>query len=173
MSGNNIANLLMSLFLLVPGAVAALPGDADQEISIQADSWDADRRTGVAVYRGNVIVTSGGLEMRGEELMLRFTDGELAGATLLGQPARLIQRHVSERLPTEAEARELTYDTVTAVLRLRGAARVNQGGDEFSSEDIRYDIRQERIIAGGETGSRIEVTIQPRRLPPQEPEPRP
>ncbi len=172
MSANTTTHLLLALVLMLPGTVAALPGDADQEINIRADSWDADRRTGVAVYRGNVIVTSGGLEMAGDELVLRFTDGELAGATLQGQPARLTQRHVNERLPTEAEARELTYDAVTAVIRLRGAARVNQGGDEFASEDIRYDIRQERIIAGGEAGSRIEVTIQPRRPPQQEPEPR-
>lgn len=151
------------LMAVLPGAVLALPGDADQEIRIQADSWDADRRSGRAVYRGNVVVTSGGLELRGDELILRFDDGALVGATITGGPATLVQQHEGDRAATSAQAGILDYDALAAVIRLRGTARVLQGGDEFASEEIRYDVRQERVVAGGDPGSRIEVIIQPRR----------
>jgi lipopolysaccharide export system protein LptA len=170
MSAKRPAMVISALLLSLPVAVAALPGDADQEINIQADSWDADRRSGRAVYRGNVIVTSGGVELRGDELVLEFLNDQLQTVVITGAPARFTQAHGDERARTDAEARSLTYETGTAMVRLRGEARVAQGGDEFSSDDIRYNIREERVVAGGEGAGRVQVIIQPRREPP-EPEP--
>lgn len=165
--------LLLGLLLaMVPATAPALPGDADQEINIQADAWDADRRTGRAVYRGNVVVTSGGMELRGDELILNFTNETLTSAVLTGSPAQFAQDHADGRPATSAQASILTYEMESAMVRLRGDARVIQDRDEFASDDIRYDIRNERVAAGGEGSGRVQVTIQPRR-PPAEPEPQP
>lgn len=152
---------ILTALVAVPPAFA-LPGDPDQPIDIEADNWDADRSTGVAVYRGNVKVSRGGVEISGDELILRFDGDRLAGATVRGTPVRFSQRHAEGRAPTAAEARELDYDAVTDIVRLQGSARVTVGDDEFTSDDIRYDIGQERIVAGGGEGTRIQVTIQPR-----------
>lgn len=162
--------VLGSLLAMAPVAALALPSDADEEISIQSDTWDVDRRAGLAVYRGNVIVTSGGMELRGDELIMNFTDETLTSAVVTGSPARFAQEHADGRPATSAQAQSLTYELESAIVRLRGDARVVQGGDEFSSDDIRYDIRDERVAAGGEGSGRVQVTIQ-RRRPTPEPEP--
>ncbi|MEX1274209.1 MAG: lipopolysaccharide transport periplasmic protein LptA [Gammaproteobacteria bacterium] len=141
----------------------ALPGDNDQEISLSADNQLLDRQRGIATYRGNVHVTRGGMEIRGDELILHFNDDELAGATVLGDPVRFKHVHGDDRPATEAEAHELNYDATIGEVRLRGAVRVTQSGNEFLSEDLRYDVNTERIVAAGESDSRIRVTIQPRK----------
>lgn len=133
------------------------------EIFLEADTTSVDRNSGVAVYRGNVRIVRGAVEIRGDELTFQFEGDDLAAATIIGTPVRFRQSHDGDRPPTEAEAASVTYDTRDGLVRLRGAARVRQGGDEFASDDIRYDTRTERVVAGGEPGSRVQVTIQPRR----------
>ena len=156
---------------LASSAAVALPGDELQEIDLSADSQVLDTAKGVLAYRGNVIVTFGGVEIRGDELEIRFADDELTGATIRGAPARFTQAHEGGRPATEAEANVLVYDVAAGEVRLRGAVRVRQAGNEFASEDLRYDIANERVVAAGESAdSRIRVTIQPRQEPP-EPEP--
>lgn len=169
--GGKLALMIGMLLALLPTAVVALPGDADQEINIQSDSGVVDRRAGRAVYRGNVIVTSGGIELRGDELVLNFSNEALTSAVLTGSPARFAQVHADGRPATSAQATSLTYEMESAMVRLRGEARVVQDRDEFASDDIRYDIRDERVAAGGEGAGRVQVTIQPRRPPEPEPEP--
>lgn len=150
------------LLAFVTGALA-LPGDNDQEISLSADNQLLDRQRGIATYRGNVHITRGGMEIRGDELILHFIDDELTGATVRGAPVRFKQAHGDDRAATEAEARELIYDSTIGEVRLRGGVRVTQSGNEFLSEDLRYDVNTERVIAAGESDSRIRVTIQPRK----------
>lgn len=160
----DLPGMLFTVAVVMAAAPAfALPGDPEQPIDIEADDWVADRRTGVAVYRGNVRVQRGGVEITGDELTLRFDDDRLLGATVRGSPVRFTQRHAEDRAPTAAEANELDYDATSNIVRLQGAARVTVANDEFASDDIRYDIGEERIVAGGGEGTRIQVTIQPRR----------
>ena len=159
------------LALSAAGTASALPEDSAQEIQLSADSQLVDRQRGIATYQGNVQIVRGGMEMRGDELVLEFKDDELVGATMTGAPVRFTQRHEG-RVSTEAEARELVYDVIAGEIRLRGAVRVRQAGNEFASEDLRYDVDSERIVAAGESESRIRVTIQPRK-PETEPDPEP
>lgn len=162
--------VVIILLALTPSATLALPGDDLQEIDLSADTQVLDTGKGVLVYRGNVVVTRGGVEIRGDELELRFVDDELTRATVRGAPVRFSQAHEGDRASTEAEARELVYDVTAGEVHLRGAVRVRQAGNEFASEDLRYDIADERVVAAGESESRIRVTIQPRK---ESPEPTP
>ncbi len=155
--------LIAAALLAVVTGAAALPGDNDQEISLSADHQLLDRQRGIATYRGNVQITRGGMDIRGDELILHFTDDELTGATVRGAPVRFTQRHDGDRPPTEAQARELEYDAAIGEVRLQGGVRVTQSGNEFLSEDLRYDVNTERVVAAGESDSRIRVTIQPRK----------
>ena len=164
-------NTAAALLLVAIGPAGALPGDSAQEIELTADTQVIDRARGVAIYEGNVQVVRGGMEIRGDELVLEFTDDELVGATMRGTPVRFRQVHEGDRAATEAEARELVYDVQDGEVRLRGGVHVRQAGNEFASEDLRYDVESERVIAAGESESRIRVTIQPPREPEPEPEP--
>lgn len=164
------------LLALAATPLAALPGDVDGEIVFEADESMLDRERGVAIYRGNVRVERGSIEIRGDTLELRVVDEELVEAVIRGTPATFVQTHDGGRAPTRAEAAELVYDVVAGQVYLRGAVRVIQGGNEVVSEDLRYDLDSERVVAGGESGSRVRVTIQPRQQDDDaddDPEPRP
>lgn len=171
MSGKRFIILL--LVLAAPAAPAWQSLD-DQEIIIEADTSSLDRTAGTAVYRGNVRIVRGNVEISGDELTFQFDGDELAAAVIRGAPVRFVQEHGADRPATRAESQEVVYETRAGIVRLRGGARVVQAGDEFASDDIRYDTRTERIVAGGEPGSRVQVTIQPRRPPAadERPEPR-
>lgn len=167
--------LIAAALLALATTVGALPDDNNQEISLSADNQLLDRQRGIATYRGNVHITRGGMEIRGDELILHFIDDELSGATVRGTPVRFMQSHEGDRPATEAEASELIYDAAIGEIRLRGGVRVTQSGNEFLSEDLRYDVNTERVVAAGESDSRIRVTIQPRKPAEddEEPEARP
>jgi lipopolysaccharide export system protein LptA len=167
-----LTHTVAALLLAAAGPAAALPDDSAQEIEFTADTQLIDRQRGVATYEGNVHIVRGGMEFRGDELVLEFADDELVGATMRGTPVRFRQEHEG-RAPTEAEARELVYDVQAGEVRLRGGVRVRQAGNEFASEDLRYDVETERVVAAGESESRIRVTIQPRPPAESEPEPEP
>ena len=54
--------LLLSLGLALGSAGAwALPSDREQPIRVQADTAELDDKQGVAVYRGDVVITQGTL----------------------------------------------------------------------------------------------------------------
>lgn len=164
---------VIALLWIALGPAAALPGDSAQEIELTADTQVIDRERGVAIYEGNVHIVRGGMDIRGDELVLEFENDELVGATMRGAPVRFQQAHEGGRPATEAEARELVYDVQGGEVRLRGGVRVRQAGNEFASEDLRYDVESERVVAAGESESRIRVTIQPPRGPDEDPSPEP
>lgn len=49
----------------------ALPSDREQPIRVQADSAELDDKQGVAVYRGDVVVTQGSTKLTGNTVTLK------------------------------------------------------------------------------------------------------
>ena len=56
------AVLFATTLSLLSGLAHALPSDSQQPINIQADSAEMDDKRGVAIYRGDVIITQGTLK---------------------------------------------------------------------------------------------------------------
>ena len=62
-------------------------------------------------------------------------------------------------------ARNMVYEVKAATVELKGQARVEQRGDEVAGESIRYDLKDDRVLAasGEGGGERVQMTITPRR----------
>lgn len=164
----------VTLVLLATTTAPLAAQDRLAHIDIEADDAELDRGSGTTILRGNVRVTQDNLEIRGDEMQMHFENEVLVEVTVEGDPASLRQSRPDATAATRASAREMYYQVETGIVRLRGAARVSRGRDEFASDDISYDTRLDRVIAGGgESGARVQMTISPRRPADDEPEAEP
>lgn len=147
------------------GQAIALSSDRNQPMYIEADRADIDEQRGVSVYRGNVKITQGTLQLTAAELTVHSKDGDIVKAIAVGQPATYRQRPDGKEQDIEAEALRMEYFAAEEKIILIDKAEVRQGGDTFRSDKINYDIAKDVVNAGataGSPGDRVRITIQPK-----------
>lgn len=162
--------LLCSLGLLAPQAMA-LPSDSQQPIRVQANSAELDDARGVAVYRGNVVITQGSMRVTGDTVTLtQDKNGDIEVVTSVGSPATYQQQPSEDKDPVKAWGMTIQYFTERERVILLDRARVEQAGNTFEGEKIVYDTRRQIVNAGrassGQVSApqpRIDMVIQPRK----------
>ncbi len=172
----NNHRLLAGLFVLCSAASAyALPDDWQQEMVILSDHAELDRKAGVVIYEGNVILTQGTLRIESERLLIIRTDNTLEKAVAEGtakKPARYQQQINPGKPLTKAHGQRIDYFARQREVNIQGNAQLQQDGNLFSGERILYDMTKETVSASGgnstsgQTGGngekqRIKVVIQP------------
>jgi lipopolysaccharide export system protein LptA len=129
-------------------------------IKITAERADLERRE-MALYRGNVRLTSADVELSGDRLELRQpVKGEFQ-AVLTGKPARLKHKGQADTPPVAANAGRIVYDTRTSLVEMSGGAQLERGSDTVSSDSISYNLAARRISAAGQGGKQVEIVIEP------------
>ena len=157
--------LLAALGALLPaGAATALPSDSEQPIRLNADEAELNNATGVGIYRGDVVMTQGTLEVTGD-IMRVYTDDErqVTRIEVEGSPATYRQQPEAGAEYVRARAPRMEYyATGPERIRLLDGATLWQGRNEFKGETIVYDVASERVQAdSGEGKERIEITLFP------------
>ena len=170
----NTLPLILSLGAALGSAAAwALPSDRDQPIRIQADSAELDDRQGVAVYRGDVIITQGTLKITGDTVTITQTNsGDIDVFTSVGNLAYYEQKPAVDKEIVKAYGRTIQYFSSNERIVLIDQAKVIQEGNTFEGEKIVYDTRRQIVNAGRATGTnvgtprpRIDMVIQPKNKP--------
>lgn len=155
----------LALLLALHGSAWALQSDRDQPVHIEADNVELDDQRGISTYRGNVIITQGTLRITGDKVTIYTNDaGALQRAVSVGQPATYKQR--PDNKPEDVQARALTmeYFADRDTVVLTEEAHLWQGPNTFTSKKITYDVANDRVDAGKESGGdRVRITIQPER----------
>jgi len=114
----------------------------------------------------NTIHFSGHFELKAQDWYLSADQATLYGdlddpetAILTGSPARIQLETVSHgRLEIiTGKAARIVYRRVTNSISLEGGASLSRAGQTMQSEEIEYDIDQDRIHAGGSQGVHILV----------------
>ncbi|AKX44241.1 organic solvent tolerance protein OstA [Thiopseudomonas alkaliphila] len=152
-------------------AAVALPSDREQPIRIQADSAELDDKQGVAVYRGNVIITQGSMVVKGNTVTITQTpDGEIETFTSVGRPAYYEQKPEQNKGLVKAYGLTIQYFVAKDRIVLTDQAKVTQDGNTFEGEKIVYDTQRQIVNAGRATDSkittprpRIDMVIQPKK----------
>lgn len=172
----NNHRFLAGLFVLCSAAsVYALPDDWQQEMVILSDHAELDRKAGVVIYEGNVILTQGTLRIESERLLIIRTDSTLEKAVAEGtakKPARYQQQINPGKPLTKAHGQRIDYFARQREVNIQGNAQLQQDGNLFSGERILYDMTKETVSASGGTSTsgqtggngekqRIKVVIQP------------
>ena len=175
MTGTALLGLAV-LAAFSPLAALALSSDREPPMYIEADRADIDDKNGVSVYTGNVKVTQGTFQLLADKLTVHINDSQIQKAVATGNPARYKQRPDGKDEDIEAEALQMEYYASPERIVLRERAVASQGGDEFRSDKIVYDIKKDIVNAGtGKGDSRVHITLQPRndRSPSEETEAEP
>lgn len=129
-------------------------------IKITAERADLERRE-IALYRGNVKLTSAELELHGDRLELRQpVKGEFQ-AVLTGKPARLRHKGAADTPAVAASAGRIVYDTRTSLVEMSDGAQLERGSDTVSSDSISYNLAARRISAAGQGGKQVQIVIEP------------
>lgn len=164
--------LLLSLGAALGSASAwALPSDRDQPIRVQADSAELDDKQGVAVYRGDVVITQGTLKITGDTVTItQNAQGELEVFTSVGKPAYYEQKPAVDKQIVKAYGMTIQYFAANERIVLIDQAKVIQEGNTFEGEKIVYDTQRQIVNAGRATGTnvgtprpRIDMVIQPKK----------
>ncbi|WP_419812643.1 lipopolysaccharide transport periplasmic protein LptA [Bacterioplanoides sp.] len=170
-------------FGFLSAVTQALPEDAQQEMVILSDSAELDRKAGVVIYKGNVVLTQGTLKIESDRLMILRNGEVVEQAVAEGNPATYQQQIQADQQLTTASGQRIDYFATRKEVQIQGNAELHQEGNQFSGEKITYDITNERVLASSaepqetvdpQTGEaekpqRIKVVIQPEKKP--EPEP--
>ncbi|MDP2229072.1 MAG: lipopolysaccharide transport periplasmic protein LptA [Moraxellaceae bacterium] len=156
-----------TIFMAAPAN--ALPTDRDQPLQVSADSATFDEKTGVAVYKGSVVIRQGSLEMRADEFVIKVNKkGAVESTTSRGNPARFQQTPDAQKSPVLAEADRIDYDLKNEIVTLTGKARLRQDGASFQGATISYNTARQQVEAKGDASNRVQLV-----LPPQPREARP
>ncbi|MBT8766237.1 lipopolysaccharide transport periplasmic protein LptA [Pseudomonas boanensis] len=168
----NTLPLLLSLGAALGSAAAwALPTDRDQPIRVQADSAELDDKQGVAVYRGDVIITQGTLKITGDTVTItQDSNGDIQVFTSVGKPAYYEQKPAVDKEIVKAYGMTIQYFASNERIVLIDQAKVIQEGNTFEGEKIVYDTQRQIVNAGRATGTnvstprpRIDMVIQPKK----------
>ncbi|MCY1418653.1 Lipopolysaccharide export system protein LptA precursor [compost metagenome] len=168
---NTLPFLLGLAAAMASSASWALPTDREQPIRVQADSAELDDKQGVAVYRGDVIVTQGSMKLTGNTVTLKQNkEGDIEVVTSVGKPAYFEQKPEPDKQITQAYGITIQYFVTQNRVVLIDQAKVIQEGNTFEGEKIVYDTQRQIVNAGRATGTqvttprpRIDMIIQPKK----------
>lgn len=166
MKNSNLKTLSAAILLLVGQSEAwALQSDRDKPVHIEADNAELDDQSGVSTYRGNVIITQGTMRITGDQVTVYTNaEGALQRAVSVGKPATYQQRPDNKPEDVKARALRMEYFADKDTVILTDEAHLWQGPNTFTSKKIIYDVANDRVDAGKETGGdRVRITIQPER----------
>ena len=164
------ALIIATGFSLLSGLANALPSDSSQPINIQADSAEMDDKRGVAIFRGDVIITQGTLKITGDTVTISLNkSGDIDVFTSLGKPAYYEQQPSTDKEIIQAYGLMIQYFANNEKIIILDQAKVIQQGNTFRGEKIVYDTQKQIVTAGrGKQGTittpspRINMVIQPK-----------
>jgi lipopolysaccharide export system protein LptA len=169
-------NLGLLIMLLVLHASSALAEKADREqpINLEADTVTVNDAKKTSIYTGNVILTQGTLEIRGDKLIVREDREGFQHSTSTGNPTTFKQKLEGKSEYMSGSAQRIEYDGRMDKVQLYTKAWVKRGDDIVHGDYISYDANAEyaEVIGGGQQagtaaapGGRVKAVIQPKKKP--------
>jgi len=147
----------------------ALESDREQPIRIQADAAIVDEKNGSSVYKGNVIITQGTLEVTANEVEIFTADGDVIQIIAKTEEDSELLAHYQQQVNETmdmvlADARKITYLVQEERLHLSGDARLQQVQDVFTGQLLYYDLGRGIVNLNSNGGSdRVNMTITPKK----------
>lgn len=137
------------------GCLAAFPlsSDKDQPIEVEADEAELDDLNDVSIYRGNVIVRQGSIQMTGDVMTVYSKDGdELDRLIIEGDPATYKQLPENSTVYDQARAMRMEYYEQKSLVVLIRDAWVKQDTSTLVGERIEYNSELSRVKAWSRPG---------------------
>ena len=155
--------ILLAFALFICGPAHARDTERRDALNVRAATVNVDEKTGIAVYRGNVVMTQGSLRLEADRLEVR-TDKNRRLQTMIatGRPARLRGFTENREEELKADAERVVFQAAKREIEMSGNAWARQGADEFRADHIYYGIDEKQLVANGGPDGRVHVIFQPR-----------
>ena len=148
----------------------AASADRDKPVNLEADRVTIDDVRQLAVFEGNVVLTQGTLQIRGNRMEVRQDKDGFKQGTTWGNPASFRQKREGYDEYIEGWAERIVYDGRVEVMEMFNRAQLKRGQDEVRGNYISYDARSEffQVTGGPKTatpnggGGRVRAIIQPK-----------
>lgn len=143
---------------VAPGAAVAakLTLPSERPIVVRADFAANDPDNNVTHFRGHFSIEGTDWPTQADEATVYGPLEDPERVVITGNPAHIWVRRSGVDREVEAQAREIEYTRNLDVLRLRGDARVIEGGRRsLESEYFEYDLKTEKVSHGGPVRIRI------------------
>ena len=156
------------MLTLLPTFSSALESDREHPIRIQADAAIVDETNGSSVYKGNVIITQGTLEVTANEVEIFTAAGEVIQIIATTDKDSELLAHYQQQINESmemvvADAQKITYLIQEERLHLSGDARLKKVQDVFTGQLLSYDLARGIVTLNSIGGSdRVNMTITPR-----------
>jgi lipopolysaccharide export system protein LptA len=147
---------------------SSLAGEKDFELPIKVDSQSNffDGKTKTSIFRKDVRITQGSLQILADEVEVVAGQGEGREVFIArGNPASY-QQDLDDGTNISAAANEIRYEVSTRILTLNGSAQLKQDSSQVSGESIVFNMEREQLIAEGNEseGGGVTTIFQPESL---------
>ena len=172
-----LAVLTGMLWATSPGTVMAEKADRSQPIVVEADKrGTVDTQKQVTVFTGNVVITQGTLQVRGDRVEIQEGQDKFRTAVAFGsaqRPAFFKQKREASEETVEGTAERIDFDEKNDTLRLTGNPVVRRMLDakmidEVTGTLITWDNRTEFFTVDGgapttaNPSGRVRMLLSPR-----------
>lgn len=125
--------------------------DREKPVQIEADKMLADDSKKESVFEGNVVVTQGTLQIKGDRVIVRQDSEGFQYGIAYGKPAAFRQKRDGVDEYIEGFAERLEYDGKKDFLQMFSSARLTKGTDEVRGDYISYNAKNEffQVVGGG------------------------
>jgi lipopolysaccharide export system protein LptA len=164
MSRDKLYSIFFAALVLLTGNAWALSTDKDQPVSIEADSVDIDEAKEIAIYRGNVILIQGSINLNAEKVVVYNFQSDNSHIVATGEQVKFSQRPDNSDELIKGRANKAEYGINSTKLELTGKAVLVKGKNTFKNDKIIYD-RVKALVKAGTSAKgkeRVKITIGPK-----------
>ena len=162
--------LLCCLVAALATPAAAEKADRDKPVNLEANRVTIDDARRTALFEGNVVLTQGTLEIRGDRMEVRQDKEGFQYGITWGGPAHFRQKREGFDELIEGWAERIEYDGRAESMQMFNRAQLKRGQDEVRGNYISYDAKSEffqvtggaKDAASGSPEGRVRAVIQPR-----------
>ena len=162
---------LLLLLCMLPLSAFGEKADRDKPVNIEADRVTIDDAKQVATFEGNVVLTQGTMQIRGDKMVVRQDAEGFQYGVATGNLANFRQKREGIDEYIEGFAERIEYDGKAERVQMFKRAVMKRGMDEVRGDYISYDATTEffRVNGGGKQvgtagnpDGRVRAVIQPK-----------
>jgi len=147
------------LMCVVSSTSHARSDDSEQPIQISANTAELNDKSGVSIYRGDVVMIQGTTILKGDKITVHTENNAVSRIIAFGDLATY-QETTDEGDVVYAESEEMVHNANKNKIELFRQAKITQLGNVIRSEYIRY-LTDQGLIDTGTKKDRVNITIIP------------
>jgi lipopolysaccharide export system protein LptA len=129
--------------------------DRQQPITVDSDFAERDEKTGLTVYRGNVVARQGSLLIEGDVITIVYENNRVIRILCVGLPAHFEQETSTKGEMVTAYGESIEYLPIAEKIKLEKNASISQKGTLVKGDVIDYDLANETWKAKGDTSGNV------------------